>query len=242
MGMIFAGPCLINNKTELDAAIDIAHAVKSFATHFRAKLWGGGTSIARWYPGIGIDGFETLNFINEFLPTGTEVQTPTHIGICTKLDYLWIGCRNIQNYELLQHLTPSKKKILFKRNPGMTLEELINYYDIVKWLCTPNSYIVERGIINIDRDEKNRWSINLNSILKIKNDYPELFENLIVDCSHAAGDKRYIADIYHAMKSIGVKHFMFECTLDGKSQTDNNQMLSVDELEKIINEVKNDNA
>lgn len=232
--MIIAGPCLINDKKELDAAIDIAHAIKPFATHFRAKLWGGGTSINRWFPGVGHDGIETLNFINEFLPAGTEVQIPTHIDICNKLDFIWVGCRNIQNYALLQHLKLSRKKILFKRNPGMTLNELINYYDVVKYLCTPESYIVERGIINIDRDEKSRWSINLNSVLKIKNDYPGLFENLIIDCSHSAGDRRHIADIYTAMKAIGVKHFMFECTLDGKSQTDNAQMLSVDKLQNII--------
>jgi hypothetical protein len=43
-----------------------------------------------------------------------------------------------------------------------------------------------------------------------------------------------VGDVYRAFKAVGVDHFMFECTIDGKSVTDQAHMLSVSELAEIL--------
>jgi 3-deoxy-D-arabino-heptulosonate 7-phosphate (DAHP) synthase len=63
---------------------------------------------------------------------------------------------------------------------------------------------------------------------------PDIFDKLVVDLAHGTGNKKWILDHYLAFKAIDVKHFMFECTLDGKSKTDQNQMLSVSALKFIL--------
>ena len=233
--MICVGPCLINNDQEAKDAIKLAKDLKRTITHFRAKIIGGGTQVDKFKEGIGwAKGMDMLRTIEKIIPTGTEVQTPDQLNSCLDLSYVWVGARNSQNYSLLKHISYHKGDVLLKRGVGMTLEETIGIFDIMRLLFKKEPYIIERGINGIDRIPSQRWHIDLNSILRLKNYRKDIFNKLIVDCSHSAGSKELVGDIYEAMKSIGVKHFMFECTQDGKSQTDQGHMLSVKELKRII--------
>ena len=241
--MIFAGNCLYVDESDSDSVYDTAQSLLDFAletnieTLFRCKLFGGGTSPNKYQAGIGSKGIRTLREINEFIPTGTEVHNLNHIGhaILSGLDYIWVGARNCQNYSLLEDLKAFEGMILIKRSPGMTIDELIGLYDICKDIHKLNDvYMVERGINTFDRLDWSRWSPDLKGVIRLKHQRPEIFERLVVDCSHSVGEKLFIDDTYKAFKAIGVEHFMFECTIDGKSKTDSNHMLSVDELKEIL--------
>jgi 3-deoxy-D-arabino-heptulosonate 7-phosphate (DAHP) synthase len=234
--MIIAGPCLYTDKEDHDDIIKTAESLMSVADVFRCKIFGGGTSVDKYFPGIGIEGLKDLEFIQEMLlPVCTEVHDLSHLKLCNNLHGIWIGARNSQNYTLLAGLSGYDGLILLKRGTGMTINELMALYDIMKVRHGVDCYIVERGVVTIDRQTDSRWSPDLKGIIQIKFDRPDIFERIIIDCSHSVGRKEYINDIYRAFKAIGIKNYMFECTYSGKSKTDSGHMLSVEELKSILN-------
>lgn len=236
--MIIAGPCSYIDDKDTKPILECAEALTGIATHFRCKPWLGGTRPGRYAEGIGEKGLKTLEKIDkEFLPAGVEVQIPEHIRKTSNLSFIWVGARNSHNYGLYRYLSiwkDSKKQIMVKRGAGMTVNELIGVYDIFDQIYNTKVYIIERGINTVDRTEKSRWALSLNSILKLKYDRPDMFKRLIVDCSHSTFIKSYVGDIYKATKEIGVEHHMFECTIDGYSRSDQSHMLSVKELHGIL--------
>lgn len=255
--MIIAGNCLMADEEDIDIAVRTAKALKerNLADYFRCKIWGGGTSPQKYFKGMGLSGLLTLEQINrKIMSAGTEVQIPEHIDYCNKyeykVDFIWVGARNCQNYALLERLEYFKGDIFIKRGFGITVDEMIGLYDIIanpelnRSLATlslsrvnKEIYIIERGIITFDRLPDSRWSPDLKGVIRIKNERPDIFNRLVVDCSHSVGRKEYSGDVYRAFKAIGVSHFMFECSVEPeKSKTDKGQILSIEELETILKE------
>lgn len=234
--MVIAGNCLFTDLSEKQIIRDTAEALQGIATHFRVKIFGGGTRADKYFEGVGRKGMFVLEYINErIMPCGTEIQIPQHVAECSELAYLWVGARNCQNYSLLQSLcTLYDGGIMLKRGQAMTVQETIDLYDILVKRYDRVPYIIERGEVNIDRLEDSRWSPDLKGVIRIKQERQDIFDKLIIDCSHSVGRKEYVRDTYQAFKAIGVKHFMFEATIDGKSLTDQRHMLSVKELENIL--------
>jgi 3-deoxy-D-arabino-heptulosonate 7-phosphate (DAHP) synthase len=237
--MIFAGPCLYIDETSAQEVYDTAKELANMGkvVYFRCKLWGGGTVPSRYFPGIGKHGLSLFDKIRELIPVGTEVQTPSQYKLCVEhVDYVWIGARNSQNYGLRKYILQARlegKKIAYiiKRGFAMTVDELYGLYDI-----DHPDYIIDRGILTIDPMPRSRFAPDLKGIIRIKNERPDIFENIIIDCSHSNFRKEYIKDTYIAFKAIGVNHFMFECTATGQSITDQEHMLSVQEFNEILGE------
>jgi len=233
--MVIAGSCLYIDKTDEKQIINTAKALRGIVDVFRCKLIGGGTSPKKYTEGIGYEGLNTLLYIQKkWMPVATEIQTCDNLLDFQKLDWLWLGCRNSQNYELLKELYFYDNKFILKRGTNMTIDETIGLYDIMDKVHGKRVYIIERGINTFDRLTDSRWSPDLKGVIRLKNERPDIFKRLIIDCSHSVGKKEYIADTYKAFKAIGVNHYMFECTIDGKSKTDSRQMLSVKELRGIL--------
>ena len=244
--MIFAGNCLyiddtgMNSGNDTEDILKTAESLKGVATHFRVKLWGGGTRVDKYFSGVGYCGLNALEKINdEIMPVGTECQITGHIHMSLdSCDYIWVGARNAQNYGLLEEIASciDNEMVLIKRGSDMTIDDTIGLYDICKKIYKIKElYIVERGISTFDRLPTSRWSPDLKGVIRIKHERPDIFKNLVVDCSHSVGDSNWIHDTYRAFKAIGIQHFMFECTHDGKSRTDKNHMLSTAQLKEILN-------
>jgi 3-deoxy-D-arabino-heptulosonate 7-phosphate (DAHP) synthase len=123
---------------------------------------------------------------------------------------------------------------MIKRGFGMTADEAIGIYDLCEKKFGKQIYLIDRGIVTFDRHPVSRWSPDLKGVLWIKNERPDIFSRLVIDCSHSVFDKRMVGDVYRAFRAVGVEHFMFECTIDGKSLTDQAHMLSVAELADIL--------
>jgi len=243
--MVIAGHCSYLDKEDEQEIYETAQAlseirvVNEIDIRFRAKVFCGGTHKDRFFPGIGIDGIPLLDKINKFIPTGTEIQIPAHVNQSINLSYVWIGCRNSQNYALLQYLKYFPRDIFIKRHPGMSNKEFIDLHDLVSYLLNRDDiHMIERGISTIDRTDGVRWSIAMNSLLEIRHDRPDIWERLVVDISHSAGRKEYIGDLYSMCQSIGVNHYMIEVTKSGESRTDGKQMLSIAEFKDMIGVIK----
>jgi 3-deoxy-7-phosphoheptulonate synthase len=237
--IIIAGNCLMTDDEDKKISVRTASLLKdrNLASAYRCKIWGGGTTPEKYQPGIRNNGIPYLKQINELLlPAGTEVQSYSHINVARNLSFIWVGARNCQNYELLNGLRIYQGEILIKRGFGITIKETIGIYDIMKKIIGKDVYIIERGVNVFDRQDDSRWSPDLKGIIQLKFSRPDIFERLFVDCSHSVGRKEYILDTYKAFKAIGVKNFMFECSVEPeKSKTDRNQILNIDELEVILN-------
>lgn len=236
--MIYAGNCLLVTEDDAPFVIENARALKDIGVDFfRCKIYGGGTSPDKYFLGIWDEGITTLEYIDfNILPCGTEVHTPKQMEKCNKLTYLWIGARNSRNYSFLKEFSEFEGYKLVKRAPDQTVDEVIGIYDICLQYNGYAPAMVERGISTFDRLPDSRWSPDLKGVIRIKVERPDIFDTLIVDCSHSVFRKELVRDTYQAFKSIGVKNFMFECTIDGKSKTDQRLMLSVDELNKVIHD------
>ncbi len=232
--MIIAGPCSYVDYSDREEIVKTARVLENTVDWFRCKLWLGGTRPDRYVRGIRSKGLPTLESINDFLPVMTEIQTEKHINKCKNLNGIWIGARSAQNYGLLEIAMDFKGEVFVKRGFGMTTDELIGLYDICKEIHKRKIYIIDRGINTFDRRPDSRWMPDIRNAIELKKKRPDVFDKLVIDCSHSIGKKNYIEDVYKSFYSIGCKHFMFECTYSGDSKTDKEQMLSVQELKCIL--------
>lgn len=234
--MIIAGPCSYIDNSDEHEILKTAEALKGVSDYFRCKIFLGGTRPDRYVKGIEYEGIATLKKINDsIMPVMTEVQTNEHVEKCrSSIDSIWIGARNSQNYSLLGMVSQWDGDIFLKRGSSMTVEETCGIFDIMKVIHQKIPYVIERGINTFDRQHDSRWSPDLKGVVEIKIRRPDIFDNLVIDCSHSVGRSDYIKDVYNAFKAIGCRHFMFECTYSGQSKTDQGHMLSVDQLKKIL--------
>ena len=63
--MLICGNCLFTSLTEKDQIRKTAEALKGLVTHFRVKVYGGGTNLKKYYEGVGKKGLYVLEWINE---------------------------------------------------------------------------------------------------------------------------------------------------------------------------------
>lgn len=238
--MIIAGPCSYVDYSQEQDILETAIQLNGVADYFRCKIWLGGTTPEKYHIGMGYCGLGLLGQIDSsFMPVMTEVQITNHIKACKHyVSSIWVGARNSQNYGLFSYLSKWHGQLFIKRSPGMTINEVVGVHDIFKDIYNKNVSIIERGINTFDRQEDSRWSPDLKGVMRIKHERPDVFEKMIIDCSHSVGQKKYIEDAYRAFKSIGCNHFMFECTASGESKTDQNHVISVDRLKEIIKDDK----
>lgn len=242
--MIYAGPCLLTpDQAAIDDCYKTAERLASIDKNirFRCKLWGGGTRPDRYVEGIGVEGLKILNNISKKLLVGTEIKDSNNLKeLSNNLDFLWIAARSMQNYSLLEMRPRTyghENEILIKRNPGATIDEVIGIHDICRDIYGYKSIMVERGINTFCRTEKQRWTPDFSGMLRLIQERPDI--ELCFDPSHACGVKEHIFPMVKAAKAIGVKHYMIEVMNDPSlSQTDKNQILSIEEFKAIYKYVE----
>jgi len=249
---IYAGPCLLNdNQLEIEDCFKTAEFfsklnstprssfLNKIEIKFRCKLFGGGTNLKKFKPGIRQAGVKILqNVRNIFnIKIGCDISTPDEIEYLSDFDFIWIGARNSQNYNLLEALKYlpriDKKEILIKRGPGMTIEEIIGIHDICVARYGYEPVIIERGINTFCRSEARRWMPDFQGLLRILTERFDI--KLCFDPSHACGQRIDVAAMTRAAFQLGVKNFMVEVMNDPTlSQTDKDQILSTEDFEKYI--------
>jgi len=232
--MIIAGNCSFVKEEDVTEILETAYHLRDIVDYYRCKLWLGGTTPEKYVPGVKSKGWPVLEKINKITPTMTEVQSEKHIHRCKNLKAIWIGARNSQNYKLLEQASEFKGELFIKRGFGMTTDETIGLYDIMKNINNKKVYIIDRGINIFDRRTDSRWMPDVRNAIILKKHRPDIFDRLVIDCSHSAGNSLYIEDVYKAFKALGCKHFMFECSYTGFTRTDKDQNITVDELKAIL--------
>jgi 3-deoxy-7-phosphoheptulonate synthase len=177
----------------------------------RAGVWKPRTSPFS-FPGLGTEGLEIVAEAKAEvgLPVVTELTTPEHAAeLASVVDVVQVGARNMQNYSLLQVVGRLGKPVLLKRGLSSTLDELLQAADYILKEGNEQVILCERGIRTFET--ATRFTLDLSAIpwLKLHSHLP-----VIVDPSHAAGDRRLVEPLARAAAAVGADGIIVEIADD----------------------------
>jgi 3-deoxy-7-phosphoheptulonate synthase len=232
--VIMAGPCAVENRTQL---LEIAQAVKEAG----AQVLRGGAFKPRTSPyafqGLGEEGLEILAEARELtgLPVVTEVMTPEQMDLVARYsDVLQIGARNMQNFALLHSAGASMKPVLLKRGNSATIEELLMAAEYILSHGNNKVMLCERGIRTFETSTRNTTDINAIPVLKTLTHLP-----VILDPSHSTGNWEYVTPIARAGIAAGADGLIVEVhTTPEKAMSDGGQSLKPERFAQMVRQVR----
>jgi len=206
---LIAGPCTVESY-------DQTLAVASTVAAAGASLLRGGAFKPRTSPfafqGLGIEGLSVLAAVRSEvgLPVVTELLDVSHAeAIAEHADVVQIGARNMQNYALLEVAGKLGKPVLLKRGLSSTVEELLQAADYILKEGNEAVMLCERGIRTFET--ATRFTLDLSAVpwLKLHSHLP-----VIVDPSHASGDRRLVEPLSRAAAAVGADGVIVEVHTD----------------------------
>ena len=201
---LVAGPCTVESREQ---TLAVAEAVKAGG----ASMLRGGAYKPRTSPfafrGLGQEALEILAEARAVtgLPVVTELLDPRHAdAVREHADLLQIGARNMQNYALLEVAGKLGRPVLLKRGLSSSLDELLQAADYVL-KGGADVILCERGIRTFET--ATRFTLDLGAVpwLKLHTHLP-----VIVDPSHAAGDRRLVEPLSRAAAAVGADGLIVE--------------------------------
>ena len=202
---LIAGPCTVEGYEQ---TLRVARAVRDAG----ASMLRGGAFKPRTSPfafkGLGVQGLELLAEARAEtgLPVVTEFLDTTHAdAIAEYADVIQIGARNMQNYALLEVAGKLGKPVLLKRGLSSSLDELLQAADYILKEGNERVMLCERGIRTFET--ATRFTLDLGAVpwLKLHSHLP-----VIVDPSHASGDRRLVEPLSRAAAAVGADGIIVE--------------------------------
>jgi 3-deoxy-7-phosphoheptulonate synthase len=202
---LIAGPCTVESEAQ---TLAVARAVQSGG----ASMLRGGAFKPRTSPfafkGLGVEALEILAEARAQtgLPVVTELLDTNHAdAIAQHADVVQIGARNMQNYALLEVAGKLGKPTLLKRGLSSSLDELLQAADYILKEGNEAVILCERGIRTFET--ATRFTLDLGAVpwLKLHSHLP-----VIVDPSHAAGDRRLVEPLSRAAAAVGADGIIVE--------------------------------
>jgi 3-deoxy-7-phosphoheptulonate synthase len=206
---LVAGPCTVESRAQ---TLEVAEAVKAAG----ASMLRGGAFKPRTSPfafkGLGLAGLEILAEARARtgLPVVTELLDSQHAeAVSAHADVIQIGARNMQNYALLEVAGKLGKPVLLKRGLSSSLDELLMAADYILKEGNDAVILCERGIRTFET--ATRFTLDLGAVpwLKVHTHLP-----VIVDPSHAAGDRRLVEPLSRAAAAVGADGIIVEVHQD----------------------------
>lgn len=199
-----AGPCSVESKEQI---IDIAKKVKASG----ANILRGGAFKPRTSPydfqGLRGEGIELLLEAKKVtgLPIVTEIMNVNHIDLFEDVDFIQVGARNMQNFDLLKELGKTNKPILLKRGLANTIKEFLMSAEYIMSEGNENIVLCERGIRTYETATRNTLDLSAVPMLKKLSHLP-----VIVDPSHATGISWMVEPMALAAVACGADGIMIE--------------------------------
>lgn len=203
--VMIAGPCAVESW---DQITETARMVRDAG----GSILRGGCFKPRTSPysfqGLGLAGLEMLAEAGKTfgLPVVTEVLSPDDVEqVAEKSDILQIGTRNMQNFSLLQAAGRTHRPVVLKRGMSASLDELLQAAEYI--LAEGNQQVIlcERGIRTFETSTRNTLDLSAVPVLKGRTHLP-----IIVDPSHAAGNRDLVPPMALASQAIGADGIMVE--------------------------------
>ena len=203
--VIMAGPCTIEN---IDSLFEIARQVKKAGS----TVLRGGAFKPRTSPysfqGLGKAGLQMLKEVgNELgLVTVSEVMDTRDVGLVADyVDVLQIGCRNMQNFNLLKEVGATKKPVVLKRGMASTVKAMLMSAEYILSGGNFSVILCERGIRTFEDSTRNTLDISAVPVTKQLSHLP-----IIVDPSHAAGKWNWVPALSKAAIAAGADGLIIE--------------------------------
>lgn len=227
--VLMAGPCAVESW---DQITETARAVRDGG----GAILRGGCFKPRTSPysfqGLGYDGLEMLAEAGKTfgLPVITEVISPEDVEqVARKADILQIGTRNMQNFSLLQAVGRTHRPVMLKRGMSSSLDEWLQAAEYILAEGNQQVMLCERGIRTFETSTRNTLDLSAVPVLRGRTHLP-----VIVDPSHAAGDRELVPPMALAAQAIGANGIMVEIHPDpDNALSDGPQSLHLDEFQAL---------
>lgn len=227
--VLIGGPCAVESWDQVIAA---ARAVRDAGgTVLRGGCFKPRTSPYS-FQGLGFEGLDMLAEAGKTfgLPIVTEVLSPEDVEeIAKKADILQIGTRNMQNFSLLSAVGRTHRPVLLKRGMSSSLDELLQAAEYILHEGNQQVMLCERGIRTFETSTRNTLDLSAVPVLRGRTHLP-----VVVDPSHAAGNRDLVAPLALAAEAIGAHGIMVEIHPEPeKALSDGPQSLTLDQFDEL---------
>jgi 3-deoxy-7-phosphoheptulonate synthase len=231
---VIAGPCAVETPEQTLAAAKMARAGG-------ASLLRGGAFKPRSSPyafqGLGLAALDILAQVREDtgLPVATELMDPRDLeAVYDHVDLIWIGARNMANFNLLSEIGKIDKPVMLKRGMSATVEELLMAAEYVAKEGNERIILCERGIRTFERSTRFTLDIGAIPVLKAETHLP-----VIVDPSHAAGKRQLVAPLALAAVAAGADGLIVETHPNPEhALSDAAQQIPSSQFKQFVDEVE----
>lgn len=231
--VVIAGPCAVETPEQVMAC---ARAVREYG----GMILRGGCFKPRSSPysfqGLGWEGLVLLGEAGRSygLPVITEVLQPADVdGVAREADLLQIGARNMQNFPLLREVGRVMRPVMLKRGLMSSLDELLQAAEYILAQGNHQVILCERGIRTFETATRNTLDLSAIPILKGRTHLP-----VLVDPSHAAGERALVPPLARAARAVGAHGIMVEIHPEPeKALSDGPQSLTFPQFAELMGEL-----
>lgn len=229
--LIIAGPCAVESRAQIRT---IAKELSQMGVKvLRCQLWKPRTDKDS-FQGVGLKGLKWLKEIKEEfgILLATEIVDKDHIKPLRGVtDILWVGARNMQNYELLKALGQDDRPVILKRGFIATVDEWVK---AAKYIGLDRVILCERGIRT--GADAMRFTLDLNGMLVAKYDHNM---PVIVDPSHPAGRSDMVPYLAYGGIAAGADGIVVEVhNQPEKALSDASQQITPIAFKGVMDKVK----
>ena len=231
--VVMAGPCSVENEEMImQCALE--------AKENGAQILRGGCFKPRTSPysfqGMGYEGLNLLVEAGKYydMPVITEVMDTEQVPEVAKTaDILQIGARNMQNFALLKEVGKTHRPVMLKRGLSASIDEWLNAAEYILAHGNRQVILCERGIRTFETATRNTLDLSAIPVLKELTHLP-----LIVDPSHAIGERNKVVPLAKAAKVVGAHGIMVEFHPDPPNAlSDPEQALYFAQFEDMMKEL-----
>ena len=231
--MAIAGPCACEDEAMVH---QLAREVRAAgATVLRGGAYKPRTSPYS-FQGYGEDALKWLRDAGREnnMPVITEVMDTRHVSIIEKYtDVFQIGARNMQNFNLLFEVGKTRKPVVLKRGLAGSIGEWLMSAEYVLSQGNRQVILCERGIKTFETSLRYTLDVSAVPVVKSLSHLP-----IIVDPSHAAGDRQFVPSLARAAIAAGADGVMIEChDCPGKALCDGPQALLPETFSQLMKEL-----
>lgn len=232
--IMMAGPCAVESAEQL---AQVGALLKEVGTPF---LRGGAfkpRSSPYSFQGLGEAGLELLREARRRFGVRivTECLKPQDVELVAgSADLIQVGARNMQNFALLQELGQCRTPVLLKRGMMNSLEEFLMSAEYI--LASGNAQVMlcERGIRTFETMTRNTLDISAVPVLRRLTHLP-----IIIDPSHAAGDRELVPALSLAAVASGADGLIIEIHPEpDKAWSDGPQCLTLPGYASLVGQLR----
>ncbi|MCP4566947.1 MAG: 3-deoxy-7-phosphoheptulonate synthase [FCB group bacterium] len=232
--LFVAGPCSVESESQLDKTA-------GFLSGLGIKYLRGGAFKPRTnsnsFQGLGREGLRIMAKVasGHDMKVVTEVMDKSQLDdVVQYADIIQVGSRNMFNYSLLTALGAVDKPVLLKRGMAATIDEWAQASQYIIKGGNGRVILCERGIRTFEPRTRFTLDILAVPIAQKLTGLP-----VIVDVSHAAGERSLVPPLVGAALAAGADGIMVEVHPDPENAlSDGLQSLTHDDFKSVFRQMQ----